>query len=310
VSYLLLASLPIWFITIFNFSYLRKDREAEIKQQLSSITRIVAVKNEQYLLDTKTILSLVSQLKVIQDNIIYPKNCNAFFAQLLKNRSQYLNFAVVDLDGRIVCDGLSTPAGNNVLFRPYIQRAVQTKTFSVGGYQTSITTGKPSLNMAYPVLDEENTIQYILVGVLDLSWLDEYASKIVLPNDFKTLLVDNEGSILSMYPNDPNYLRENDKVVPFIQTVLNGYKQGDVFGKAVGLDGNKMYYSSLLIEIDEEVGDIYVIVGINENVAFGDLLITYNRGIGMALAVTILTLVISMFGLRCCRLCYPPKDEK
>jgi len=61
--------------------------------------------------------------------------------------------------------------------RTYFQRVVQTGDFAVGDFQTGRVNGRSSVNLAYPVRDDQGRIAGVVFASLDLGWLNRLAAK-------------------------------------------------------------------------------------------------------------------------------------
>jgi C4-dicarboxylate-specific signal transduction histidine kinase len=91
----------------------------------------------------------------------------------------------------------------SVAQRSWFQRVTHTHAFAAGDYQVGTLTGKATINVAYPLLDEAQEIQAIINVALDLRWLNDRLAEALLPEGTTVSLLDRQGTIVARSP-DPD----------------------------------------------------------------------------------------------------------
>ncbi len=109
--------------------------------------------------------------------------CNARLAELLQKYPRYANLATVTAQGYVACSGLPFTPSLSVTRRAWFKRALKTHAFAVGDYQVGMISGKATINLAYPVLDEANRLQVIIAAALDIGWLNQRLAEAQPPED-------------------------------------------------------------------------------------------------------------------------------
>lgn len=177
--------------------------------------------NQTYLIkETQLFLQKLSTFP----EILNPESpeCSAFLANMLKLKRYYINLGVPRIDGELLCNAKPLKQQINVADRPYIQRALITKDFSVGHFQVDRATGVTSINFAYPVLNHMNgNVIAFAVAVISLDWWNQYLAESNLPNNTVAYIIDNEEKILATYPNNKHLLGEDINRVNNISTSVN-----------------------------------------------------------------------------------------
>jgi HAMP domain-containing protein len=160
----------------------------------------------------------------------------------------------------VFCSADPTNRSVNLGDRPYFQRVVQTRRFSTGDFQV----GRPSLNFAYPVLDEQEQLRRVLFASLKLSLLSDAVAKIPLPAGGTVMIIDRIGNVLACHPEPDKWVGKALSATPVVQRIL-GQKEG-VF-EMPGLDGAPRLHAVTAIS-DGETPSMFVSVGIPLAVSF------------------------------------------
>ena len=181
----------------------RRREATQLEHHSKQLAHLVAHEEEQLLQGTRQLLVVLAQVPVVRG--AEPTRCSAFFADLLKRYQRYLNFGVIGVDGEVRCSALPLTESLNLADRDYFRQALQTREFSIGQYQVGRITGKPSLSLAYPILDARGQPQAIVFATLNLDWLDEHQfafCRHVLPTATSTT-IDAAGVVLARHPDQP-----------------------------------------------------------------------------------------------------------
>ena len=91
---------------------------------------------------------------------------------------------------------LSSVAGQS-----HFQRAVQTKKFAIGDFETNRVTGQPELSFGYPVFDQNPELKRIVSASVRLDLLSETILHIPLPTDATVTVFDRRGNVPDHFPN-------------------------------------------------------------------------------------------------------------
>ena len=77
--------------------------------------------------------------------------CNAFLAEMLAANPLYLNFAVAQPDGNLVCSAVPFRLPVNLADRMYFKTTLATGRFAIGDYQIGRVTHLPTINYSFPL---------------------------------------------------------------------------------------------------------------------------------------------------------------
>ena len=202
---IIVVALPaLIFLIIESIDHRRVAIDSALKQAVTTIDALSADQLE-VIENTKTFLQRLSSFPIIIDP--EPLTCNIFLAHTLKLYTHYVNLGVSRVDGELLCNGRPFDEAANVTDRTYIQRALATRSFSIGNYQINRITGVTSIDFAYPVIDpNSNEITGIAVADVSLSWWGKRLAGSHLPRHAVAYITDHKNTIIATYPNDINQL--------------------------------------------------------------------------------------------------------
>lgn len=179
--------------------------------------------------------------------------CRASILKFVKDNDMFLYYVVSDEKGIVVCASTPNSKGVNIEDRRYYQDVMAKKEMVMGQYQTSKITERPSINLAYPVLDKIGDIENILILAINLDWFDEKIRDIQFSAQSKVLIVDSDGMMLASYP-DVGKEREGEStnIDSRLLSLVLSKDSGTVSGEEV--DGSSNVYAFDTFRIGRENG--------------------------------------------------------
>jgi len=125
--------------------------------------------------------------------------CSDFLAEVLGKNPQFTGILTIEPSGNLFCDSLRTGRVLDLRDRDYFRQALNTTGSVVIQPVFGRLTGSAVLQIAYPVRDESQRLQFVLTASLDLNrLLNEQTEN--LPHGIEVLLADNAGTILTWSP--------------------------------------------------------------------------------------------------------------
>jgi hypothetical protein len=135
----------------------RRQAMARAQANALQLARFATL-DQEYLIKTgRQLLATITALPEVQ--AIDVSTCDARLAELLQKYPHYANLATVTAHGYIACSGPPFTPPVNVTRRAWFKRALKTRAFAVGDYQVGMVTGKVTINLPYPTLDEANRLR-------------------------------------------------------------------------------------------------------------------------------------------------------
>ena len=275
----LLAVIPALGLTLYTNLEERQLRKALVQEHAMRLSRLVSADYERLIEDARQLLMTLARFPAVRER---NRACNAFFADLLTQNSSYANLGVIDADGNVICTAV--PITDQVYLgdRVYFRGAVETRDFAIGEYQVGRITDKATVNFGYPVVDDEDHVSAVVFAALDLDWLNDLARQAGLPPGTMLTVIDRNGTILSRYPNEGEWV---GKLMPeplVLKAILAQRGNGTI--DAPGTDGIPRLFSFAPFGGAVRSADAYVSVGIPTAVAFAGV----NRILARNLAALVL----------------------
>lgn len=169
-----------------------------------------------------------------------PTECSTYLHQLLTANPQYTELAAAMPNGLLFCDSETRPRKASVADRLYFTRAVNDHNLVVGEYAVGDVYLPPSLTLAFPVLDDNENVQAVLISPLRLSWLAERFSEINIPVTGEMLVIDTYGNLLLRDPDSSDWIGKNISKSPLGSAMLKRLRGA---GDFAGADGETRYYA-------------------------------------------------------------------
>lgn len=268
LALVLLAILPALGLVLYTAIDQRRQASKEAVASAQRIVRIAAAAQKQYVETSRQLLFTLAQLREVRPD--HPDEAEALFRTLLSVHAIYANIGAIDADGYVFASAV--PVTNRVYLgdRSYFRAARETQKFAVGEFQTGRITGKPTLNMAYPIRGRMSGNFYGVIYVaLDLNWLNQLAAKAELPDGSTFTVIDRRANILVRYSIPESHqswvgesLKENPRIMEFLK------RGGESSGVSSGLDGVRRLYTSTPLIRTAGIADAHVIVGIPLKAAY------------------------------------------
>ncbi|HEY9763290.1 MAG TPA: ATP-binding protein [Trichocoleus sp.] len=263
VVLVLLAVIPALGLVLQTASTQRRTAGQEAQESLLRIAKSTAINQRQAVEGARQLLLVLSQLPEIRNPDI--GKCNQLLHNLQIQYQAYEGFAVFDAEGKTLCSAPVVSNLVNVADLTYFRRARESHTFAIGEYQSDRITGQPTINLAYPILDETNQVDGVVMAALDLSWLNRLAAEPRLPPGMVLMVTDRNGTILSHYPDPEPWKGKRLPEAPSSEVVLA--EQGGIV-EARGADGVERLYAFTTMGSNATGQDIHVKVSIPKSLAF------------------------------------------
>jgi signal transduction histidine kinase len=286
----LLAVIPALGLTLYTNLEERELRKALVYEHAMRLSRLVSADYERLIEDARQLLVTLARLPAVRD--LNRASCNALFTDLLAQRASYANLGVIDADGNIFCSGI--PGQVYLGDRVYFRRAFETRDFAIGEYQVGRLTRKATVNFGYPVLDDAGDVHAVVYAALDLTWLNQLASQAGLPPGTMLTVIDRNGTILSRYPDDGEWVGQLMPEPLVLNAILT--QKGDGTTDAPGTDGIPRLFSFAPFGGAAQSADAYVSVGIPATVAFAGVNRILARNLAMLGLVAGLALAAAWVG--------------
>jgi diguanylate cyclase (GGDEF)-like protein len=285
----LLAALPGVGVTLYQLMAERDREAAEVQRNALLLARVMAAEHARLVSGSRELLTSIAQRIAVEG--LDSAACSARLAALLRDLPSYANLGVATPDGEVVCSAVPLLGPVTIADRPYFQRALATRDLGVGEYQVGRITGRPTLNIGYPVRDTRGVVQGVVFAAIDLSALNELATTTHLPSGAELLVVDGAGTVLSRYPAEAGWTGRS-LLGTALAPLLSIAHEGTV--TASGLDGVPRLYS--VTPLDPALGATRLALGMPQAVVYAEVRALARAALLLA-AIAGAALILAWFGL-------------
>ncbi|MDB5773850.1 MAG: hybrid sensor histidine kinase/response regulator [Burkholderia sp.] len=193
-----LAIAPSVLLTVYNGWRERQQAITSAEENLQRLTSLAAANEAQSIKSARQILSDLSD---VPDLLGDTDKCEALLRAVLNKNPDYANFGLIQLNGDVTCSAVPSPTPVNLSDRAHFKMAVSERRFIAGNYVFGRVIQKHTINLTYPVIDEDGEVVAVVFSALDLAALDKFVSDINLPSGSILVTADGAGTIISRRPD-------------------------------------------------------------------------------------------------------------
>ncbi|MCE9583404.1 MAG: sensor domain-containing diguanylate cyclase [Planctomycetes bacterium] len=276
-----------------NFADRTRDAAA-VREESMQLVRVVADDHRRFIDSAHQVLNVLALVPAVRRR--EAAACSSLFSELLDQYPQYANIGLAAPDGNVLASGISLKQPVNVADRAFFQRAIATGGFSVGDFQVGRITGKPGLNMGFPVMGDIGAVVAVVFVDLDLDWLDEFADRTGFPEGTTLTIFDSSGTVLvrHQHPASEIWVGTTLPETPILKAFREQGREGSV--ETRGPDGRERLYAFTMLAERSDAGEVYACVGVPTDVAFASAQRELIRNLLLLAAVTIAALMAAWFG--------------
>jgi signal transduction histidine kinase len=289
-----LASLPPVVLTLHIARQERRGKLTALRQRSQDIIKLSARKEEEMILGTRQLLRVVAASSQVQ--LGRWGECNDLLRTLFADYPRYANLGVIKTNGDVVASALPATNRFNLADRPYFQRALASRAFSIGDYEVGRITGARTVNLGYAVLDPSGQVQAVVFAALDLAWLDasDYGLERLLPEGATWTKIDTNGMILVRHPALAKWLVADPlPQKPTLDAILT---QENGVMEVAEPKGDRVIYDFTSTRSALLAGDVISLLSIPEKVLFAEPNRVMMRNLASVGIVAGLVLVLGWIG--------------
>lgn len=237
VGIVLLAVIPAVGFVVYTGLEHRQLVKKHIEKETVDVVQDIVSSHGQLIRQTRQLLIFLSKFPEIRQGRY--QECSALFSGLIKENKRVMNLGLADYQGKIICSDLPTQQLTTLADQSFFQQALKTRQVVVGDYQLNQSTNKPYMGLAKLVRNPAGQPNGVIFAYLDLDWIPKLLSKEPLPKEGAVTIIDEEGAILTRWPDPQQWVGLQEPKGEIIKIVLS-QKQG--LSEASGIDGlSRMY---------------------------------------------------------------------
>ena len=193
-----LAIAPSMLMTLYSGWKERQNAFTSAQANLQRLTNLAAINEAQSLNNAR---QLLTDLSDVPDLMASTPRCNALMGRMLRKNPGYVNLGLIQLNGDVTCSAVPMKRPVNLADRDHFKRAVAERRFIAGNYVFGRVVHRHTVNLTYPVLDEDGSVAAVVFAALDLVSLDRFIADIDLPPGSILVTADDDGNIISRRPD-------------------------------------------------------------------------------------------------------------
>ena len=271
---ILVAVLPILALILYQAKIARDVHIVEAQEDAWEIVEKVASRESRFIDSTRQLLTLLAETHEVAGTDVAA--CDDFVKRFVERDKTYVDLGVADANGDVRCRARDSSQHNdNIASASYFQRSVKERTFAVGDYQLQNVAERKTIDFGYPILTAEGGVATVIFAALDLHWIHQLAAENKLPDGVALSVVDSKGTLLSRFPEPEKWV---GKHIPDASLFEMLQLRSQTHRELVGLDGVDRLYALKPLSING-AGQLYVMVGVPKDVAFGQVNQTLARNL-------------------------------
>ncbi|MBK1837319.1 GGDEF domain-containing protein [Azospirillum sp. YIM B02556] len=202
--FIIAAFLPLVALVVSLFL---QQRDADIEHARQRVLTLAAQGASQQAEIMTRVRGTLQTLAMIPEIRRYQsEDCGITLRRIMPFQPWSTGFALATPDGHIWCrSGMNASHARTVADQGYFRQALASKAFSTSDFRIGRSSGKAVLAAAQPLLDEDGTVQMVLLAGLDLKWVGELIREAAEAPGTTVTVFDAEGTILIREP-DPSGL--------------------------------------------------------------------------------------------------------
>jgi PAS domain S-box-containing protein len=265
LSIILLAVFPILGVILYQAKLARDVQIGEALEDAWTTVENVALREARFIDSAKQLLTLLADTSEL--NRGDAAACNRFLNQLAEHNKIYVDLGVADVNGEVRCRANDAEAPAMSLAKSsHFRGALKTKSFAIGDYQLHPGSNRQSLGFAYPIANGNGTITSVIFAALDVGWIGQLAAENNLRDGVALSILDSKGTLLARFPESEKWI---GKHIPDASLFEMLQLRSQISKDLVGLDGVDRLYAFKTLSVPAAEGQMYVMVGIPKDVAFG-----------------------------------------
>ena len=195
---LLMLAVPLTALHVYGSNQDAAALTAEARADARRLALSVAREHTQMLAGVRDILKTVGSIAEIRSGTA--PDCLFILRDLTLDSPRFSALARVERTGRISCSSIGSTTDISQEDRPFFQRALNDRNFSVSRHMTGRLSGHPVIGALYPVLDDSLQVEYFVYGGLELDWLNDVLQGVEAAPETELVILDSRGIVVASYP--------------------------------------------------------------------------------------------------------------
>jgi PAS domain S-box-containing protein len=223
-----------------------------------------------------------------------PADCTGLAGRLLAASQHVANVGAALPDGEVFCSAQPMKGVINAADRQWFRDTLTSQGMTAGQYVIGRISGKPAVIFGLPLRNPDGQLRAALYVSSDIGWFDQIARNQQLPEGWTSVLIDDDGKLLSRHP-DPEEWRNRAFPPASRQRLLEALSQGKDQVEMVGADGIERLFVLQRLAITD--GKLVAAIGIPKNDTLNVINTRFTLQLVFFTLVALLSILLSRFYL-------------
>ena len=279
-----IIALPTIYIIVSSGIQQRRVAIHDAKMETQKLAETIVSEQKNLVASTRQLFIALSQLPEFKTRKSF--EVQEILSKILKQSPQYSNIFMADPSGVVWASAVPLTEDVSVADRRYFKNALASGKLSSGAYHIARTSGKPTLNLGYPLKDSAGKVTAVICAGLSLDYYRHILDAYKLPQGASFSLLDHKGIILIRAVDPVKYVGKQSNPEIFKQ-MLEGPEEETSIGKSSVIGDNRIQtYRKLRLD-GESTPYMYVRAGIPTNIAVAGAYAALGKNL-MVYSVTLL----------------------
>ena len=198
----LVAVLPISILGYYIYHSAWQNSWREIREKHQLLAQNLAVPITTYVNDHRGMLAMTAHMITLmahQANVGSPK----LLKQGLTTMHGFKSLIQLDMDGHVLAyaqdnnTSINTPGLEKFAEEACYLKTRRSGEWSMSGIKRNPLTGKPTIFMAQPVLNSQDKVQGVLMGELQIDYLEAIRARVKFGKKGHSAIVDQTGHVIA-----------------------------------------------------------------------------------------------------------------
>ena len=262
---IMIAVFPILGLILCQAKIARDLRIAEAQENAWKIVEKVVLRKSRFIDSAKQLLTLLADTPEVRNGD--GAECSELLKRLAEQNRIYVELGVAGPDGAVWCRAYSGETNESLARASHFQRALAVKGFAIGDYAVHGAIDRKSIAFAFPMFTPEGRVRAVIFAALDVNWIEPVAAENDLSEGVALSIVDSKGILLARFPQTENWIGKHIPDASMFEILR--LRRSQITREMMGLDGVERVYALKPITANADAGQIYVMVGIPKDLAYG-----------------------------------------
>jgi diguanylate cyclase (GGDEF)-like protein len=283
----LVAIAPLMFERMHSLAAMRAERTARAHADVIELARRGVEAQEQTISSVRALLQIVAR---VYARVPFEANdCNRYLTDFTANVPWLEVLSVAGPNGQIVCSTTADAIGLNVGDRAHFQNALHAREFALSDYLVNRIHRTPMMIATFPVIADNGAVKGVVLGSVNLQWMDKLAAHATQQPGSSVLLVDGSGTLISASTDVNDFIGQQFADRPLVHAIL-AHNEGSM--TMTGLDGVRRIFAYVRVPWTQS----RLVVGLDESVVHASIDHEIDVAYLQLGAICIFVLMVTWFG--------------